>query len=60
MYRRRNAEKKKKKKVLSRLCFFLGVVYVLLSFGERKQAEKKEKYLVVLQSSVCRLLFVLI
>jgi hypothetical protein len=36
----------KKKKVLSRLCFFLGVVSVLLSFGQRKQAEKKEKYLV--------------
>jgi len=32
--------------VLSRLCFFLGVVSVLLSFGQRKQAEKKEKYLV--------------
>ncbi len=36
----------KKKKVLFRLCFFLGVVSVLLSFGQRKQAEKKEKYLV--------------
>ncbi len=35
-----------KKKVLSRLCFFLGVVSVLLSFGQRKQAEKKGKYLV--------------
>ncbi len=33
---------------------------MLLSLGERKQAEKKEKYLVVLQASVCRLLFVLI
>ncbi len=47
MYRSRKAEKKnrkkKKKKLLSRLCFFLGVVSVLLSLRERKQAEKKRK-----------------